>query len=249
MHQSPFEAKLHVNEGEAKKVVKWFRRDCYCSNSLRTCLLITQRDSRQSCFAQRPVWATEPVRNTQVMLIMYPSDAECLASELLSSPEVHRLIRSPANSEDAQNIVLDGSITKLEGSEPTVSPTAVLATASTLFRECQEMTCQSCDTTLAITGLADQDATILQIHRYLLLHHFIKLCNEDLRLTYRVRDRCVLAARCPFFRALFSTTWTELSSDHIAVSTEEASRNLLASSSCQSRLSCESHLVPCLTAV
>ncbi|DBA76932.1 hypothetical protein WJX77_008986 [Trebouxia sp. C0004] len=131
---------------------------------------------------------------------MNAPELELLFRELRTSPDFCTLIRSIQEPHTADHPQQNGERPDDQSSnesEQAGPPDDLLCSARTLFEQCQQMTCTTSDTTLTVKGLTDQAAVLIQVHR------------------------CVLAARSPFFQALFSKTWTEPSSENIAVSTEE----------------------------
>ncbi|KAL0025284.1 hypothetical protein WJX79_000539 [Trebouxia sp. C0005] len=132
--------------------------------------------------------------------MMNAPELELLFRELSTSPDFCKLIGSFQETHTADHPQQNGERLddkSVDDSEQAAPPDELLWSARTLFEECQQMTCTTSDTTLAVKGLTDHSAVLMQVHR------------------------CVLAARSPFFQALFSKTWTESSSENIAVSTEE----------------------------
>ncbi|KAL3162058.1 hypothetical protein ABBQ38_009122 [Trebouxia sp. C0009 RCD-2024] len=125
-----------------------------------------------------------------------------LMQELRLSPAVCELIRQQHGAVTHNSPVLPVGGEQCE--PPYISSEVLQLTTQTLFKHCQQKTCMSSDTWLAIQSLSEKNPVLLQVHR------------------------CILAARCAFFQVLFSTTWTEASSDHITVSTEECSGELAA---------------------
>ena len=93
---------------------------------------------------------------------------ECLVQDLLSSPAFCDLIHSlqpdalehqdPPYAEDDDH----------HDSSQSIPPELVQLTVQTLLEECQQRTCTSSDTTLALKGLSDQSPVHLQIHRCVL---------------------------------------------------------------------------------
>ena len=93
---------------------------------------------------------------------------ERLISQLLSSPEAQKLIQSvklSQNAEYAEGLGPESTSGSLQNVDKVIPREDVLVTAKTLLEECQQLTCRSSDATLAMQGLADQGATLLQVHR------------------------------------------------------------------------------------
>ena len=92
---------------------------------------------------------------------------ERLVEELLSSPAVCNLIKSIHDAVEQQDPALPGGGGQHDS--PIPIPADVLQlTLETLLEECQQKTCTSSDTTLAMKGLSDQTAVHLQVHRCVL---------------------------------------------------------------------------------
>lgn len=151
--------------------------------------------------------------------------SDILIQELIAAPDFHRLIRLVQVSISADHVQHLGGASDddcLDVSEHGPTPQVVLLTARTLYEQCQQMTCTSSDTTLALKGLSEQEATLLQVHKYALSFSAQTTAPGHFLVTRLYACcRCVLAARCAFFQALFSTTWTEPTSEYVSVSTEE----------------------------
>ena len=145
---------------------------------------------------------------------------QCLVQELLLSPAVCDLIHSTQPDADTHG---DSSFPEGNNDQDSSEriPVALLQlTVQTLLQDCQQRRCTSSDTTLALKGLSDQSPVHLQVHRCALA--LCVTCTHPSSLIWPyVFYRCILASRCPFFQALFSTSWTEASSEHTTVSTEE----------------------------
>ena len=139
-----------------------------------------------------------------------------------TSSDVCTLIRSIQKSHTAYHPQQFGELPDdkvPDDSEQASRPEDLLCSARTLFEQCQQMTCTTSDTTLAVKGLADHAAVVMQVHRFVSRHYILGKAAGCLPVCGHVR--CVLGARSPFFQALFSQTWTEPSSENIAVFTEE----------------------------
>ena len=158
--------------------------------------------------------------------------ADCLVSNLLSSPAACDLLQSlQPDTERHAGVALSDGEEQLD-SMVYMTADAVLMRTTELFEECQQKTSTSSDTTLALSGLDEQDAVHLQVHRYWLPPFLLRASTSDMlqKDSFCYCYRCILASRCAFFQALFSTTWTEPNSEYIEISTEEVTcRQLLLS--------------------
>ena len=95
---------------------------------------------------------------------MVDAAVDCLIEELRLSPAVCDLIQQqhgavihsspplPVGSAQCDSLQIPADLFQL--------------TTQTLFKECQQRTCVSSDTTLAIQSLSDKDPVLLQVHRY-----------------------------------------------------------------------------------
>lgn len=92
--------------------------------------------------------------------------SDILIQELVAAPDFHRLIRSVQAISADQHLGTASDDDCSDVSEHGPTPQVVLMTARTLYEHCQQMTCTSSDTTLAMKGLSDQEATLLQVHKY-----------------------------------------------------------------------------------
>lgn len=160
---------------------------------------------------------------------MNAPELELLFRELSTSPDFCKLIGSFQETHTADHPQQNGERLddkSVDDSEQAAPPDELLWSARTLFEECQQMTCTTSDTTLAVKGLTDHSAVLMQVHRcaYHCCVYRVSYWKTASCLPLCVHGRCVLAARSPFFQALFSKTWTESSSENIAVSTEEVTR-------------------------
>ncbi len=88
---------------------------------------------------------------------------DILVADLRSSPAVCDLLHQQHDA------VLHNSFPLPVGGDqcdsPQLSADVFERTAQTLFQECQQMTCMSSDTTLAIQSLSDKSPVLLQVHR------------------------------------------------------------------------------------
>ena len=164
--------------------------------------------------------------------VMNAPELELLFRELSTSPDFCTLIRRNRSIQASRNADHPQQLGELpDDKAPDDSGQAaplddVLCSARTLFEQCQQMTCTTADTTLAVKGLADQAAVPMQVHRCASRRYIqpVLIWVSSWLFTSVWLGRCVLAARSPFFQALFSRTWTEPSSENIAVSTEEVTK-------------------------
>ncbi len=93
---------------------------------------------------------------------------ELLFRELSTSSDVCTLIRSIQKSHTAyhpQKFEELPDDKAPDDSEQAPPPDDLLCSARTLFEQCQQMTCTTSDTTLAVKGLADHAAVLMQVHR------------------------------------------------------------------------------------
>ena len=160
---------------------------------------------------------------------MNAPELELLFRELSTSPDFCTLIRSIQESHTADHPQQNGERLddkRSNDSEQAGPPEDLLCSARTLFEQCQQMACTTSDTTLAVKGLTDHAAVLMQVHRCAsrCCIHRISCGKTASCLPSCGHGRCVLAARSPFFQVLFSKTWTEASCEQIAVSTEEVTR-------------------------
>jgi len=95
-------------------------------------------------------------------------ELELLFRELSTSSAVCTLIRSIQKSHTAyypQQFRELPDDKAPDDSEQAAPPDDLLCSARTLFEQCQQMTCTTSDTTLAVKGLADHAAVLMQVHR------------------------------------------------------------------------------------
>lgn len=88
----------------------------------------------------------------------------CLVQELQSSPAVCDLIQLQLGADIPRSPALPGG--GEQSDSQSLSAEVLQLTSRTLFEECQQRTCMSSDTTLAMKGLSDQNPVLLQVHRY-----------------------------------------------------------------------------------
>ncbi len=103
-----------------------------------------------------------------VGVVMDAPELQLLFRELSTSSDVCTLIRSIQNSHTAYHPQQFGELPDdkaPDGSEQAAPPDDLLCSARTLFEQCQQMTCTTSDTTLAVKGLTDQTAVLAQVHR------------------------------------------------------------------------------------
>ena len=102
---------------------------------------------------------------------MNAPELELLFRELSTSPDFCTLIRRNRSIQASRNADHPQQLGELpDDNAPDDSGQAaplddVLCSARTLFEQCQQMTCTTADTTLAVKGLADQAAVPMQVHR------------------------------------------------------------------------------------
>ena len=88
---------------------------------------------------------------------------ECLAQELLSSPAVCKLINSIDAVEHHDPSSAQGDDHR--DSSQYIPTETVQLNVQTLFDECQQNSCTSSDTILALKSLSEQSPVHLQVHR------------------------------------------------------------------------------------
>ena len=99
---------------------------------------------------------------------MNAPELELLFRELSTSSDVCTLIRSIQKSHTAYHPQQSGKLPDdkaPEDFEQAAPPDDLLCSARTLLEQCQQMTCTTSDTILAVTGLADHAAVLVQVHR------------------------------------------------------------------------------------
>ncbi len=212
---------LHTSDSVCTQC--WFRSSLHslsCELDYSSIRLLTSQ--QQLCEASSP-------STFYVGASMNAPELELLFRELSASPDFCTLTRSIQESHTADHPQQNGERLddkSLNDSEQAGPPDDLLCSARTLFEQCQQMTCTTSDTTLAVKGLTDQAPVLMQVHRcaYRRCVYRVSCGKTASCLPVCGRGRCVLAARSPFFQALVSKTWTEPSSENIAVSTEEVTR-------------------------
>jgi len=109
-----------------------------------------------------------------VGVAMDAPELELLVRELSTSSDVCTLIRSIQKSHTAYHPQQFGELPDdkvPDDSEQASRPDDLLCSARTLFEQCQQMTCTTSDTTLAVKGLADHAAVVMQVHRFVSRHY------------------------------------------------------------------------------
>lgn len=91
-----------------------------------------------------------------------------LMQELRLSPAVCELIRQQHGAVTHNSPVLPVGGEQCE--PPYISSEVLQLTTQTLFKHCQQKTCMSSDTWLAIQSLSEKNPVLLQVHRYVLNH-------------------------------------------------------------------------------
>lgn len=121
----------------------------------------TQLDSLAGLAALRGV---QPVL-IYVGAVMNAPELELLFRELSTSPDFCTLIRSIQESHTTDHPQQLPDEKSPNDFEQAVAPDDLLCSARTLFEQCQQMACTTSDTTLAVKGLTDQAAVLVQVHR------------------------------------------------------------------------------------
>lgn len=94
---------------------------------------------------------------------------QSLVQELLLSPAVCDLINSTQPDADTHNDSSFPQGNDNQGSPERKTVAVLQLTVQTLLKDCQQRTCTSSDTTLALKGLSDQSSVDLQVHRCVLI--------------------------------------------------------------------------------